>query len=189
MTPLPPLARRGLPLVLALALLGCMLLGLAARPAEALGPREAAFARWRATGPARYEVAVEATALGRTCYQQVEVAYGRVQPDALDTCASPWLQDLTIPQIFALIDEVNDIPASRCSPGGNCACHRIFITRRTVYNDALGYPELLYSRSEVVPNWRHIDFWNYLLEHGALPTCAPAPRILQIRVLWLAPRS
>lgn len=176
--------------ILALLLLGFSLLGLAAQPATALGERRAAELRWHARSFRSYEMAVEIEMRGETCYQQIEVVNGALDSTILDTCESSWLRSLTVEQLYNVTDQVQRIPYSRCEPSNaNCYCQRVFTMRRMVYNPDLGYPELLLTHSEVRPNWQHLDFWNRLLERRELPSCAPAPRLLMFRVLWIVPRA
>jgi hypothetical protein len=149
-----------------------------------------AQARWRKAAPDTYEIAVEVEMRGQVCHQRVEVNTFGNERLLNDTCRSSWVGALSVPQIFDLIARVEELPSSRCSPSNtDCACHRVFTERVIEYDPELGYPLLLYSRSEVQPNWTHAQFWQALADQRSIPNCTPAERILSVKVLWMTPRS
>lgn len=174
----------------ALLLLCAALFTFLALAPNGVAARTSAEMRWATQGLDDYSVALEVEIRGERCFQQLDVRNGVTEQVVLDTCASPWLNRLAVPQLFRIVDELQEIPASRCHPNNqDCACHRVFLTRRIDYDPVYGYPKTILTRSEVQMHWTHTDFWEYLLDRRELPSCAPAPRLLMVRVLWLAPRA
>ena len=152
------------------------------------GARLEAADRWAASGLQSYEIAVQVEIRGELCVQRIVVDHG-AEHKLTDTCASSWLNALTVPQLFDLVGQIEAISDVRCQPTvRDCPCQRVFSSREVHYNPTLGYPELLLTRSDIRPNVFSPDYLINTLEHQELPNCAAAPRILSVRTLWLAPR-
>lgn len=150
--------------------------------------REAARARWEARGFTSYRVALRVEALGKICYQQLEVNGEWVRRTLRNTCDSLWLDVMTIDQLFELSEEIQELPFSRCAPASrSCPCHRVFTERGVYYDEDLGYPTTLLARSEMQYNWTSADFWRSWLRDAELPACAPSRRRLTVQVLALTP--
>ncbi len=167
-------------------LVSCLLLGVAVwQPAEQPSLVEAQ-ARWEAQAASDYRIALLVEYQGEHCMQNIEVRGGQAQRIIQDTCDVPWLTGLTVPRLFDLSERIEEIPASRCHPSSlACACHRVFTTRRLSYDQELGYPDRIMTRSEIRPNWGHSDYWKQVLETRVLPSCSGQHRKLTIEILSL----
>lgn len=164
----------------------CLLLGVAVwRPVEGPALVEAQ-ARWDALASSDYRIMLRVEYQGERCMQNIEVRGGLARRIFQDTCDVPWLTGLTVPRLFDLSRRIEEIPASRCHPSSLvCACRRVFTTRRTSYDQELGYPNRIITRSELRPNWGHSDYWKQVLERRVLPNCSGLHRRLTIEVLSL----
>ncbi|HWQ14336.1 MAG TPA: hypothetical protein VNL77_16170 [Roseiflexaceae bacterium] len=187
------LARRLIVLVTALLTLvaGMSACGMAAAvtwtPPERAARAEA-LGRWGARPFTSYRIALRVEALGKVCYQQIEVRGEWVRQTIRNTCDTIWLDTLTVEGLFELSEQIEEIPASRCAPPAQpCLCHRVFTRRGVYYDERLGYPATVLARSELQYNWTSPDFWRRLVEEGALPSCTPARRRLTVQVLALTP--
>jgi hypothetical protein len=150
--------------------------------------RSAALGRWEQRPFTSYRIALRVEALGRVCYQQLDVRGEWVREVIRNTCDSLWVDVLTVEELFAMSEEVAEIPPSRCGPSGQpCPCHRVFTERGVYYDDVLGFPSMVLARSEVQYNVTNPDFWHQLVESRELPSCNSARRRLTIQVLALTP--
>jgi hypothetical protein len=150
--------------------------------------REQALARWEERSFASYRIALRVEALGKVCYQQLEVRGEWVREVTRNTCDSLWLDALTVDRLFELSAEIEELPISRCQPASQpCPCHRVFTRRELYYDERLGFPQALISRSEMQYNWPSPDFWRSLVERRELPACQSTPRRLTVQVLALTP--
>lgn len=150
--------------------------------------RSTALQRWSERTFANYRISLRMEYRGEYCFQQLEVQEGQLPQALRNTCDPAWLDLLTVPQLFDLSRQIEDIPTSRCYPSTRwCICQRVFSNRQIYYDDALGYPALLLTRSDLEPNWTSADFWQRLTQTNTLPNCGPAPRRLTVQVLALTP--
>jgi hypothetical protein len=150
--------------------------------------REQALERWDARPFTSYRIALRVEALGKVCYQQIEVRGAWVRRMIHNTCDTIWLDTLTVEGLFDLSEQIEEIPASRCGPPSQpCVCHRVFTRRGVYYDESLGYPTTVLARSELQYNWTSPDFWLHAAEEQGLPSCAPARRRLTVQVLALTP--
>lgn len=150
--------------------------------------REDALARWGSRPFTSYRIALRVEALGKICYQQIEVRGEWAQQTIRNTCDSIWLDVLSVEELFELSGQIEDLPASRCpSPTVPCLCHRVFTRREVFYDEALGYPAAVIARSEMQYNWQSLDFWRSVMKRRELPSCASAQRRLTVQVLALTP--
>jgi hypothetical protein len=170
------------------ALAACAMLTAAASVSPARAARESALAAWEARGFTSYRVALRVEALGKICYQQLEVRGEWVRQTLRNTCDSIWLDVMTIDQLFELSGEIEELPPSRCAPSGkDCPCHRVFTERQVAYDEALGYPTTVLARSEMRYNWGNPELWQSILQESELPRCPPSRRRLTVQVLALTP--
>jgi hypothetical protein len=176
--------------ILMIALLGCglsllLLTGIALPPIEA---SQAATQRWEAYGLNSYRISVRVEYRGETCFQQFTVRFGRVSEIARNSCNEAWLDILAVPELFELAQQIEDIPQNRCYPSSRwCVCQRSFSSRMIEFDEQLGYPRLILSRSDLHPNWLNFDFWERFSQTHSMPSCGPAPRRLTIEVIALTP--
>jgi hypothetical protein len=146
-----------------------------------------ALQRWSSGGLERYRLAVRIEYRGDTCFQQVEVHDGAARA-VRNTCDLAWLDLMSVPELFDLAHQIEDIPTARCYPSSRwCICQRVFSARQIEYDRSLGYPTVVLSRSDLQPNWTGLDFWERLVSTTSLPSCGPAPRRLTVEVLALDP--
>lgn len=187
----PTLLRRLLFMLIASLLVFVGLPGAAIAPQPSVAKAHAAaMTRWAETGFANYTATFALEVRGKSCYQQVDVRNGLVAQVRQDTCELSWPGMLTISEFFDVIDQVTNLPDSRCEPAAQqCACHRVFQERRAEYNPAYGFPELLYSQSSVAFNWRSAAFWDVVLDTHQLPRCTAAERTLVVKTLWVIPQQ
>jgi hypothetical protein len=165
-----------------LLLMLVMLTGVSAPPEY---DRAVAQRRWTALGINNYRMTVRIEYRGDTCFQQIEVRFQA--PHALrNTCDLGWLGLMSVPELFDLAQQIEQIPPTRCYPSERwCICQRAFTVREVEYDADYGYPTLVLSRSALRPNWTGLDFWERLLQSTNLPSCGPAPRRLTVQVLAL----
>ncbi|MEN9936107.1 MAG: hypothetical protein RLZZ387_2686 [Chloroflexota bacterium] len=150
--------------------------------------RDAALAQWEQRGFTSYRISLRVEALGKICYQDLEVRGKWVRQSIRNTCDSLWLDTLTVDQLFELSDQIEQLPSSRCTPGSQpCPCHRIFTQRGVFYDERLGFPTMLLARSEMQYNWASLDFWRSLAQERDLPSCGSGRRRLTVQVLALTP--
>ncbi|MDZ4719220.1 MAG: hypothetical protein SH847_12270 [Roseiflexaceae bacterium] len=144
-------------------------------------------ARWSAAGYGSYRLSLRVEYRGTNCYQQLEVRAGQTPRALRNTCEVAWLDVLSVPELFDLANQIEEIPSVRCMPSmAHCICQRVFSARQIDYDEMLGYPVLVLSRSYVRPNWTSVDFWENLITTGSPPNCGgPSPRRLTIQVLAL----
>lgn len=153
-----------------------------------LDTRERARQRWASAGYGSYRISLRVEYRGTTCFQQLEVRTGQTPRSIRNTCEVVWLNVLSVPELFDLARQIESVPATRCMPSNlACICQRVFSARQIDYDEQLGYPTLVLSRSYVRPNWAGVGFWENLITNGGSPTCGgPAPRRLTIQVLGLS---
>ncbi len=183
------LTRIGVLLCVVLAcVLSLQLMGLAAVDPPRGARWTEARARWNAQALDSYAIAVRIEALGRVCVQRLEVHGVWVRRVIENTCDALWVDPLTVDELFALASDIENIPASRCTPTPyDCPCHRVFTLRRIEYDAGYGFPSAIIARSEVRFNPTARDFWEHLWEERNLPVCQPARRRFTVQVLSLTP--
>lgn len=182
------LVRLTLLLTVAAAFLACGMLTAVASTATPEFAHERAMARWEGRTFTAYRVALRIEALGRVCYQLLEVRGEWVRETITNTCDTMWLEALSVERLFDLGAEIESLPVSRCGLGSQpCPCHRAFTERSVYYDEALGFPAMILARSEMQWNWASPDFWRTLAEQRELPSCARAQRRLTVQVLALTP--
>jgi hypothetical protein len=143
-------------------------------------------ARWAAQGLGSYRVTLRIEYRGEACMQQLEVRSGQSPLPLRNTCKLAWLNLLSVPELFDLAEQIEEIPPTRCYPSSrDCVCERFFSARQIEYDARMGYPALVLSRSELRPHWTGIDFWNHVLETATMPTCGASVRRLTVEVLAL----
>ncbi len=179
--------RAFLALSVVVAVLACGLLGLGVAPLEP-SARLTARSRWDTRGITDYLLTLRVDALGRECIQQIEVRDGQAYRMLHSSCDVSALRVMTVQGLFALDYQLMQIPASRCYPSVHvCPCQRIFQTRRVSYDQQLGFPDRMMTRSDLWPNWGHADFWKHIWEQWELPECRSTPRLMVVEVLGLVP--
>lgn len=147
-----------------------------------------ARARWNAQALDSYYLVVRIEALGNVCVQRLEVRGVWVRRVIENTCDTLWVEPMTVDELFALARDIENIPASRCTPSPHdCPCHRVFTLRRIEYDAEYGFPATILARSEVRFHPSARDFWEYLWEERNLPVCQPARRRFTVQVLSLTP--
>ncbi len=147
-----------------------------------------ARARWNAQALDSYYLVVRIEALGNVCVQRLEVRGVWVRRVIENTCDTLWVEPMTVDELFALARDIENIPASRCTPSPHdCPCHRVFTLRRIEYDAEYGFPATILARSEVRFHPTARDFWEYLWEERNLPVCQPARRRFTVQVLSLTP--
>lgn len=184
-----PLTRIGALLCGVLAcVLSLQLMGLAAVDPPRGARWTEARARWNARSLESYYITVRIEALGNVCVQRLEVRGAWVRRVIENTCNALWVDPLTVDELFALASDIENIPASRCTPSPHdCPCHRVFTLRRIEYDAEYGFPATILARSEVRFHPASRDFWEHLWEKQQLPACQPARRRFTVQVLSLTP--
>lgn len=168
--------------------LSLQLMGLAAVDPPRGARWTEARARWNARSLDSYYIAVRIEALGNVCVQRLEVRGAWVRRVIGNTCNALWVDPLTVDELFALASDIENIPASRCTPSPHdCPCHRVFTLRRIEYDAEYGFPATILARSEVRLHPTSRDFWEHLWEEQQLPACQPARRRFTVQVLSLTP--
>ena len=182
--------RMTLVLTLGAALAACTLLTAVTWVPPQRAAHDQGLASWQARPFNSYRIALRIEALGKVCYQQIEVRGEWVRQTVANSCSSIWIDVLTVEQLFDLSEQISDLPMSRCGPPSRpCACHRVFTQRSVYYDETFGYPAAVMARSEVQFNWSSADFWRSIIEHGELPNCASQRRRLTVQVLALTPQT
>jgi hypothetical protein len=175
-------------LTVATAFVACGMLTAVASTATPQLAHERAMDRWQQRGFTSYRVALRIEALGRVCYQLLEVRGEWVRESITNTCDTMWLEALTVDRLFDLGAQIEELPISRCGPSSQpCPCHRIFTERNVYYDERLGFPSMILARSEMQWNWTSADFWQALAESRELPSCTRSQRRLTVQVLALTP--
>ncbi|MCS6938632.1 MAG: hypothetical protein RMJ55_11650 [Roseiflexaceae bacterium] len=168
--------------------LSLQLMGLAAVDPPRGSRWTEARARWDARSLNSYYIVVRIEALGNVCVQRLEVRGAWVRRVIENTCNAFWVDPLTVDELFALASDIENIPASRCTPSPHdCPCHRVFTLRRIEYDAEYGFPATILARSEVRFHPTARDFWEHLWQERQLPTCQPARRRFTVQVLSLTP--
>jgi hypothetical protein len=166
-----------LALLLALALLGALLVaGYADAHAAEL---RAARTRWQQRPFARYQLVVAQD--HNRCRHEAEVLGTQISSVRSNPCGLP---DRTVDDLLAQIER--STPTTYPCVAFGCACETV-VSVAGLYNPQLGYPRELGRRWVVRLNWRHVDFWRYLLQQRALPPCRKETFIKTIDVLTLTP--
>jgi hypothetical protein len=187
--------RRGLVALLALLvlLLGAaavaLLVGRATTGAYALAT---ARERWQARQLERYELVGTFAAIqprrvldihcrhSPTTRQQQQYVAGQ----AVQGCA---LLHMSVDHLFDKIAYYQTDTV--CTGRVGCECHSRFVVQAR-YHPTLGYPEHIVVRLRAVgPHWQHPDYWRYLWQHQAAPTCQSGggQHVETIRVKELRP--
>ncbi|MFO7167413.1 MAG: hypothetical protein DIU80_005225 [Chloroflexota bacterium] len=159
------------PCGLRVALLGCGALlmlcaGLGvfaarAAPSASAAELEQAQLRWSERPFVHYRLLLR----DKRCLQDIEVLHERVVDVEPNRCEPP---PRTISDLFTLIRRNGEISTPCIALG--CACEDV-ITVRAEYDARLGHPTRIEVRVTARPNWRHPDYWSYLVRRRRLPDC------------------
>jgi hypothetical protein len=94
------------------------------------------------------------------------------------------LPNRTVDDLFSLI-ESGPTATYACVQHG-CACQTV-VQVRGRYSPALGYPLAVGREWTVRANWQHPDFWRYVWQAWAWPSCHKVTFITTLDVLSITP--
>ena len=169
----------GTAVLLALGMAAGLALARPSSPAARAAAQRDAQQRWGSRAFSHYRLVVHAPSW---CQIDAEVQQERVVRVFQNSCP---LSALTVSDLFAYVDDMNQDPDRQyCGPNG-CECVEQRFAQ-TEYDAALGYPRAIRVRRQRSANWDGL--WGYLLQHG-LPRCLTPPDTDVVTVVSLQPLS
>ena len=147
----------------ALLLLCGSLAVVALQPARSANAAEVAQAEalWASRSFSHYRLILR----DKRCVQDIEVRNERIVKTQPNRCEPP---PRTITDLFTLIKR-NEQISTPCIAHG-CACEDV-IRVSARYDPTLGYPAAIEVRVKARPNWRHMDYWKYVVNRRKMPDC------------------
>ncbi len=118
--------------------------------------------RWATRPFVSYRMAVQ----DEMCYSDVAVRGDGGVWSFENSCGRGHVR--TVESLFKLITRDQD-NESYCN-GQGCIC-ATFTSVQAQYDEALGYPTSVVVHVEIVPNWRHADYWRRMWITRMLPRC------------------